>query len=147
MQAYRAFILANPQWQKDRIDPQYHNGKYLFDWNGNEYRRGLDNYPVFFVSWYAARAFAEWAGKRLPTEAEWEYACRAGSTTTYWWGDAFDAERANGNERGALPPQERHRNPWGLYEMSGNLWEWTSSASAPYPYRSDDGREGTASGV
>jgi formylglycine-generating enzyme required for sulfatase activity len=146
-EAYRRFILANPQWQKDRIDPRYHNGKYLFDWNGNEYRRGLDNYPVFFVSWYAARAFAEWAGKRLPTEAEWEYACRAGTTTTYWWGNEFDPARANGNERGALPPQERHRNPWGLYEMSGNLWEWTSSAKAPYPYRSDDGREGRIPGL
>jgi len=145
-EAYRRFVLANPQWQKDRIDPQYHNGKYLLDWDGNEYRRGLDNYPVFFVSWYAARAFAEWAGKRLPTEAEWEYACRAGTTTSFWWGNEFDPERANGNGRGALPPQQRHRNPWGLYEMSGNLWEWTSSAMAPYPYRSDDGREGTLLG-
>ena len=144
---YRSFILANPQWQKDRINPRYHDGKYLSDWNGNDYRRGLDNYPVFFVSWYAARAFAEWDGKRLPTEAEWEYACRAGTTTTYWWGDSYDPARANGNERGSLPPQTQHRNPWGLYEMSGNLWEWTSSTSAPYPYRSDDGREGETLGL
>jgi serine/threonine protein kinase len=140
-EAYRRFVLANPEWQKDRIDGKYHDGHYLEDWNGNEYRDGLDNYPVIFVSWYAARAYAQWAGKRLPSEAEWEYACRAGTTTVFWWGDSFDPGRANVNNKGSIPAAEPHKNPWGLYDMTGNLWEMTSSLANPYPYRSDDGRE------
>jgi serine/threonine protein kinase len=140
-EAFRRFVLVNAEWQKNRIDGKYHDGHYLEDWNGNEYRNGLDNYPVIFVSWYAAQAYARWAGKRLPTEAEWEYACRAGTTTVFWWGDNFDPGRANVNNQGSIPAAEPHKNPWGLYDMTGNLWEMTSSLSKPYPYRSDDGRE------
>jgi formylglycine-generating enzyme required for sulfatase activity len=94
-----------------------------------------------WVSWHAAAAYAAWAGKRLPSEAEWEYACRAGTMTAYWWGAAFDATRANNGT--ALQPTGRgdHRNPWGLIDMLGNVWQWTSSAYMPYPYQAADGRE------
>jgi formylglycine-generating enzyme required for sulfatase activity len=140
-EAFRRFVLANPEWQKGRINDKHHDGHYLEDWSGTEYRDGLAAYPVIFVSWYAARAYAQWAGKRLPTEAEWEYACRAGTATAFWWGDNLDPGRANVNNQGSLPAVESHKNPWGLYDMTGNLWEMTSSLANPYPYRSDDGRE------
>lgn len=156
-EAYRRFVLANPQWQRDKIPKTYHDGNYLQDWNGNEHPPGKSDYPVVNVSWYAARAFATWAGKRLPTEAEWEHACRAGTTTAFWWGDAFDPSRAN-NSPEPLPVGTKARaarslavllvgaaqerlNPWGVADMLGNVWEWTSSVEAVYPYRADDGRE------
>src|SRR3954447_15477093 len=94
---------------------------------------GRDRRPVIFVSWDDATAYCAWlSGEtgepyRLPSEAEWEYACRAGTTTRYWWGDAIGRERANYGESGKGRTTEvgtYPANPWGLYEMHGNVWEW-----------------------
>jgi formylglycine-generating enzyme len=140
-EAYKRFVLARPEWQKGRIDRTKHDGGYLKDWDGNNFPPGEGALPVVFVSWPAAAAYASWAGKRLPTEAEWEYATRAGSKSAYWWGDSFDPTHANSGASLWPVSQAASRNPWGLYDMLGNVWEWTSSAFQPYPYRADDGRE------
>ncbi len=98
------------------------------------------NQPVVGVTWYAAMSFCRWLatadewarGARLPTEAEWEYACRAGTTTRFWSGDAEgDLARVGWYDAnsGWQPHEvgEKPANPWGLYDVHGNVQEWTSS--------------------
>ena len=124
---FKTFLDANPQWRKDRIDGRFHDGPYIYRWRGNNYPSGEANHPVTHVSWYAAMAYAAWAGKRLPTEAEWEYAARGGlEGKRYPWGDVLTPADANYsfNAGGATPVGQYSPNGYGLYDMAGNVWEW-----------------------
>ena len=133
---YKKFVDANPQWQKgrwwqrDRIKRRFHDGNYLKDWDGNNYPDGKGDHPVK-VSWYAAMAYAQWAGKRLPTEAEWEKAARGGLVgKKYPWGNAIDANKANyaGIVGDTTPVGTYPANGYGLYDMTGNAFEWCLDA-------------------
>ena len=124
---YKKFIDANPQWQKGRIPRKYHDGDYLKHWKGNNYPLSKGTHPVVYVSWYAAMAYAKWAGKRLPTEAEWEKAARGGLTgEKYAWGISLDSNRANYGENvgDTTLVGTYDSNGYGLYDMTGNVWEW-----------------------
>ncbi len=81
-------------------------------------------HPVGTVSWEDATAYAQWAGRQLPTEAQWEKAARGGTTTVYPWGDTFNAAKANNNGQGTTPVVSYAPNGYGLYDMIGNVWEW-----------------------
>jgi formylglycine-generating enzyme required for sulfatase activity len=102
---------------------------------------GRTNRPVINVSWEDATAYAQWLSQqtgrhyRLPTEAEWEYTARAGTTTEYWWGNEIGSKRANCAGSGTQWSDEKTApvgsfapNPFGVYDTTGNVWEWLCSA-------------------
>lgn len=131
---YKKFIEANPLWQKDKALTSIVGDTYLWGWKGNMYPKGRANHPVVDISWFAAKAYAEWVGKELPTQAQWEKAARGTLTgKKYPWGNTEPSKKANFDrytpkvsfskpptkEVGSYPPNE-----YGLYDMAGNVSEW-----------------------
>ncbi len=124
---YAEFVRATEHEPPDRADWG------MADWNTWDRNRpppGYEDHPVVGVSWDEAAAYCKWTGKRLPTEAEWEKACRGESKETrYPWGDKIDPDRANYKKSGkgkTAPVGSYEPNGYGLYGMSGNVWEWVA---------------------
>ncbi len=127
------FVRANPRWQRSQVKRIFADGTYLKNWAGDLElgTNALANAPVTFVSWFAAKACAQWQGKRLPTVAEWEYAAAASPTRT-------DGENDPDFKRHVLewystpaparlsPVGESRANLWGVKDLHGLVWEWVA---------------------
>lgn len=135
---YKAFVDANPQWGRHEIPKKYCDVDYLKHWCRNSFPSGEANYPIVNISWYAAMAYAQWKGKRLPTEAEWEKAARGGLIgKQYPFGNSVDPTQANydWNEGNTTPVGKYPANGYELYDMCGNVWEWCLDKYEKYYYK------------
>jgi iron(II)-dependent oxidoreductase len=102
---------------------------FLKHWNDGDMPASIAELPVVYVDLDDARAYARWAGKRLPTEPEWHLAAQGRDGRTWPWGEVFDAAKCTPPGKGASPVRSlpEGRSAYGCYHMSGNVWEWTES--------------------
>lgn len=131
--ALDAFPVTNADFARFRAETGYQPAEprnFLRHWVDGAPPKGLENHPVVYVSRSDARAYAAWAGKRLPTEEEWQHAAQCGTGRQYPWGDEpLDETRANQGGIGTTPVDAypAGRTPEGVWDLCGNVWELTES--------------------
>jgi formylglycine-generating enzyme required for sulfatase activity len=129
------YPVTNAQFKKFLDSTHYHpqdDLNFLRDWKGGSFPAGWDNKPVTWVSLEDARAYAAWAGKRLPHEWEWQYAAQGSDGRTYPWGNDWNASAVpvpdkSRTMRGpdAVDAHPQGKSPFGVMDLVGNVWQWT----------------------
>jgi formylglycine-generating enzyme required for sulfatase activity len=135
---FKKFVDGHPDWQAGKVPAELDNGRYLNHWAKGTFRADQENHPVVNVNWYAATAYCQAQSKRLPSEAEWEYAARGGlEAPLFPWGDEpasprlanYSASKLHTTSLvGSYPP-----NGYGIYDMAGNVWEFLADEWGKYP--------------
>jgi formylglycine-generating enzyme len=127
---YLAFVQAVPRWRRSELKTVFAGPGYLSDWAADLSfgDAGIADHPVTGVSWFAARAYCEWEGKRLPTTEEWEYVAQASETSRNASRDPAFVQRLLGlytANRGPVPIGSGFRNTFGVFDLHGVVREWT----------------------
>jgi gamma-glutamyl hercynylcysteine S-oxide synthase len=130
-----AYPVTNAQFKKFLDSTHYHpqdDLNFLRDWKGESFPEGWDNKPVTWVSFEDARAYAAWAGKRLPHEWEWQYAAQGSDGRAYPWGNDWNASAVPLPDKGrtmrgpeAVDAHPLGKSPFGVMDLVGNVWQWT----------------------
>lgn len=134
--------VTNAQYERFMEDTGYFQPNYWHDPRFNDPR-----FPVVGITWHDANMYAKWAGKRLPTEAEWEKSARGGlELLPFPWGETVSLENANYHSMSAKPVASYEANGYGLFDVAGNVWEWTAdyynkSYYPTSPYKNPQGPE------
>lgn len=130
---FLAFVRANPNWSRSQIKKLFADADYLKTWATDTElgSQALSNAPVTHVSWFAAKAYSQWKGKRLPTTAEWEYAAAASPTRTDGENDAAFAREVRRWYSTATPESlaevgKSAANYFGIHDLHGLVWEWVA---------------------
>lgn len=135
---YERFLDESGYWPDDD-----HN--FLRHWGGPSCPKHLDRHPVVWVSLGDARAYAQWAGKRLPTEVEWQLAAQGTDARAWPWGSEFETDRCNAPGTGTTPVDAfpRGASVYGVEDLVGNVWEYTDSEEFDGAHRSCNLRGGS----
>ena len=137
-------LVTNAEFKKfveaTGIEPPPH-------WRHDTWPEGKADHPVLQVTWDSANAYAQWVGKRLPTEIEWEKAARGTDGRKYPWGNEFDPHKCNTGSDGTTPVGKYSPagdSPYGCMDMAGNVWEWIGGKPSPVlmPLRGGDWLDG-----
>jgi sulfatase modifying factor 1 len=147
---FAAFVAAHPEWRKGAPSSLFIEARYLHHWgpskDGASFAADVNpDGPVVFVSWFAARAFCDATGKRLPMSAEWELAAQASTTTVNGGADPAHTARVldwySRPTPSSMPPVgQTQRNAWGVFDLNSLVWEWVEDFQSAMV--ADDAREG-----